>query len=144
MEDAAISVFQVQMELSVSAHTKAAGIWPTITSTAWWTQVPAVISYSSPASMGVASLRNGNVTMTMTVVMAVMSCPQFVPFTRAHQQPSLVAMDDVCHTTIAVIITMTVGTTAMRQDACSGTATAPQSSLAAMGGAFLSVMSAMV
>lgn len=144
MEDAAISVLQVQMELNVSVHMKAAGIWPMITSTAWWTQVPAVVSPSSPASMGIASIRNGNVTMTMTVVMAVMSYPQSVPFTRANQQPSLVPMGDVCHTTIAVIITMTVGTTVMRKDACSGTAIAPQSSLAATGGAFLSVMSAMV
>lgn len=143
MEDAAISVLQVQTELSASVHTKAAGIWPTITSTVWWTQVPAVISSSSPALMGVVSLRIGNVTMTTTVVMAVMSCPQSVPFTRADQQPSLVPMGDVCHTIIAVISTMTAGTTAMRQDAYSGAATAPQSSLAATGGVYLLVMSAM-
>lgn len=131
------------MELSVSVLTKATGIWPTITSTALWTRGPAVINSSSPASMGIALIRIGNVTMTTTVVMAVTSFLQSVPFTPADQQPSLVATGDVCLTTIAVITTMTAGTTATRQDACSETATAPQSSRAATGGAYRSVMSAM-
>lgn len=78
-----LPLLQDRMELSVSVHTKAAGIWPMITSTALWTQVPGAANPSSPASMGTVSLRTGNVITMMTVVMAatswrlsVVSCTQ--------------------------------------------------------------------
>lgn len=199
------SLPQDQMEPSVSAHTKAAGIWPTMVNTASRTQAPGVANPSSPASTGAASHRIGNVIMTMTAATAVtrwkpsvvswtqswckclarnsvsywvcfllepqtltlmiqdvflcghlcvqmrrvtrwirlidisFQCLSFPkPFTRAGQQPSLAAMGAASRTAIAVITTTIVGTTATRSGACSETATAPQSSPAAMGGASLS------
>lgn len=61
------------MVLSASVHMRAGGIWPTTISTASWTMVHGAIVPSSPASTGTASQSSGNVTTTMTVVMAVMS-----------------------------------------------------------------------
>lgn len=61
------------MVLSASVHMRATGIWPTIKSIASWTMVHGVTIPSSHASMDTASRNNGNATMIMTVVMAVMS-----------------------------------------------------------------------
>lgn len=64
---------QVQMVLSASVPIQATGIWPTTISTALWTVEHGVIVPNSPASAGTASRSSCCVTITMTVVMAVMS-----------------------------------------------------------------------
>lgn len=93
--------------------------------------------------MGSVSPSNGNATMTMIVVMAVMSWKVCVLSILVSQQLLPVAMGAVYPIITAVITTMTVEITVTRSAACSELVTPTQNLLAIMEGVYLFSTSAM-